>query len=349
MSSIAASSGRLTERWTYDLDDFPIATACSRRGTFIAIASSSGSITVLDAHEGEVIVRLAGHNGGALALSWSPDETLLVSGGQDGSARIWDIAKREQLAVCDGGAAWVEHVAFDPRSSGSTTTQLFASAAGRVVRLWTGDGKLVRSYAPHPSTVSAMAWQAGTRELVTAAYGALTIWSPTRERQLRRFRWKGSLLAMACSRDGRYIASGDQDCTVHFWRIKTGDDLQMSGYPAKVLQLSWDASSRFLATGGSDAVTIWDCKRSPEGTKPRVCEGHDALVTAVHYQHRGDLLASGDAAGTLNLWAPTRSLSPLARRAFESELVTVAWDPTDTAVLAATTAGRIRLLAYSAS
>ena len=36
------------------------------------------------------------------------------------------------------------------------------------------------------------------------------------------------------SPDGKYIATGDQDSTVHFWIMSTGDDLQMSGYPTKV-------------------------------------------------------------------------------------------------------------------
>jgi WD40 repeat protein len=343
-SVVAATAGGTAERWAHDLDDFPIAVACSRRGTFIAAATSSGPIVIFDARTGDVVARFRGHAGGTLSISWSPDETLLVSGGQDGSARIWDVATGEERAVCDAGASWVEHVAFDPRAA-APMSQLIATAAGRFVRLWTADGRLVRSYAPHPSTVSAIAWQAGAQELVTAAYGALTVWSPARERHVRRLKWKGSILAIACSRDGRYIASGDQDCTVHFWRVKTGDDLQMSGYPAKVLQLSWDTSNRYLATGGSETVTIWDCKRSPEGTKPRTCEGHDDLITALAYQHRGDLLASSDAAGTVIVWAPTRSSTPVARHAYNAEVVSVAWDPTDATIVAATADGMISVRA----
>jgi len=341
---VTAAAGGIAERWSYDIDDFPTAVAYSRRGTFIAAATSSGAIVIFDARTGDVVTRFAGHAGGTLSISWSPDEALLASGGQDGAVRIWDVATREELAVCDGGTAWVEHVAFDPRA-GAPTSQLLATAAGRFVRLWAADGRLVRSYGPHPSTVSAIAWQRGTQELVTAAYGALTIWSPTRERHLRRYRWKGSILAIACSGDGRYIATGDQDCTVHFWRAKTGDDLQMSGYPSKVLQLSWDASNRYLATGGSDVVTIWDCKRSPAGTSPRTCEGHGDLISALAYQHRGDRLVSSDAAGTVIVWSPTRSSVPVAQHDFGVEVVSVAWDPADATIVAATASGMLSVRA----
>jgi WD40 repeat protein len=349
MSGVVVTGDRLAERWSYDLDDFPIAVACSRRGSWIAAATSSGPIVIFDARTGDVVTRFAGHAGGTLSISWSPDETLLASGGQDGALRIWDVAKRELIAECDGGAPWVEHVAFDPRAASKLKSQLIATAAGRLLRLWTADGQLVRSYAPHRSTVAALAWQSGVQEIVTAAYGALTIWTPSRDRHVRRFRWKGSILAIACSRDGRYIATGDQDCTVHFWRMKTGDDLQMSGYPAKVVQLSWDASNRYLATGGSDVVTIWDCKRSPAGTKPRTCEGHSDLITALAYQHRGDLLASADASGTVFVWAPVRSSTPVAKHAYDAEVVTVAWDPMDASIIAATSNGILSIRVYPSS
>lgn len=346
MPGVTAAAPTLATRWSHHLDDFPIAVICSRRGALLAAALSSGPIVVLELQTGAVVARLAGHKGGTLSLSWSADEAYLASGGQDGAVRIWDVARQAQHAECDGGAPWVEHVAFDPRSSGPPLVQVLASAAGRVLRLWSQDGDLVRAYAPHPSTISAISWQTSTQELVTAAYGAVTVLSPARERPIRRFRWKGSILAIACSRDGRYIATGDQDRTVHFWRTKTGDDLQMAGYPAKVLQLAWDAASRFLATGGSDVITIWDCKRSPEGTTPRACEGHDDLITGLHYQHHGHLLVSSDGAGTLHVWAPTRSLFPIASSKLNAEIASVAWTPEDTGIVAAAADGTVVMYDY---
>ena len=57
---------------------------------------------------------------------------------------------------------------------------------------------------------------------------------------------------------GRFIATGNQDSTVHLWITETGKDLHMSGYSTKVRELSWHANSRFLATGGGPAVVVWD-------------------------------------------------------------------------------------------
>src|SRR5260221_14213499 len=47
-------------------------------------------------------------------------------------------------------------------------------------------------------------------------------------------------------RQPEYIATGDQDSTVHFWKVASGRDLMAQGYATKVRNLSWDSSSRYL-------------------------------------------------------------------------------------------------------
>lgn len=342
MSSVVTRTSltELRERWRFELDDYPIAVAWSPRAPLVAAAASSGPIALLDATSGELVRTLAGHDGGTMDIGWNASGTLLGSGGQDGCARIWDVASGENVA-CEAGVPWVEHVAFDPLGGDH---EVLAIAAGRVVSLWSARGEGVRAYAAHPSTVSAIAWKPGRRELLSAAYGALTTWLPERDRRARVFRWKGSILSIACSRDGRYIATGDQDRTVHFWRTSSGEDLQMSGYPMKVLQLAWDASSRFLATGGSDVVTVWDCRKSPAGTRPRSLEGHEAPITGLAFQHAGSLLASCDAAGGIAMWDLRRAREPLAREQLDAEAVALAWEPGDGAILAASSTGRMSVL-----
>ncbi len=95
--------------------------------------------------------------------------------------------------------------------------------------------------------------------------------------------------------NGEYIAAGAQDCSVHFWLMKTGEDLQMSGYPLKVRELAWNATSRYLATGGSAvSCALQDCSGDgPAGTEPIQLETHKEPITCLAYQHQGAFLASG--------------------------------------------------------
>lgn len=67
--------------------------------------------------------------------------------------------------------------------------------------------------------------------------------------------------------------------------------------------LAWDASSRYLATGGSDSVVVWDCSgKGPEGCKPATLQSHEDLISCLAFQPVGDILASGGRDGNLMLW-----------------------------------------------
>ncbi|KAJ5934050.1 hypothetical protein N7466_003597 [Penicillium verhagenii] len=65
---------------------------CSRDGKILASADDQGSIFLWDLAPGRLLKRMRGHGkGGIWSLSWSVESTVLVSGGADGTVRIWDV------------------------------------------------------------------------------------------------------------------------------------------------------------------------------------------------------------------------------------------------------------------
>jgi WD40 repeat protein len=332
----ACSSAELKTCWQADITDHVIALAWSPGGTVLAAAAVSGPIVLFDGSTGKVRHYLPGHEFGTTAVGCSRDGVHFASSGQDGKIRLWDQATgRERLAL-DGGAPWVEHLAWCPMDN------LLATSAGRKLRLWDPQGRLVREYPQHSSTIADIQWKPRSCELASASYGCVSLWTPDRSEPLRRFEWKGSQLVLAWSPDGKYLATGDQDCTVHFWIVRVGEDLQMSGYPRKVRELAWDHTSRFLATGGGDMPCVWDCSgKGPAGTTPTQLEGHEAAVSALAYQHAGPLLASGGEDGLLAVWQPTKSSKPLAASSQDSGLTCLAWSLDDKWLAAGMEDGRV--------
>ncbi|RDL40772.1 Uncharacterized protein BP5553_00751 [Venustampulla echinocandica] len=65
---------------------------CSPNGKILASADIGGSIILWDLAKGTQIKRCRGHaKGGIWSLSFSVESTVLVSGGADGTVRVWDV------------------------------------------------------------------------------------------------------------------------------------------------------------------------------------------------------------------------------------------------------------------
>ncbi|KAJ5545588.1 transcription initiation factor TFIID subunit 5 [Penicillium frequentans] len=87
---------------------------CSRDGKILASADDQGSIFLWDLAPGRLLKRMRGHGkGGIWSLSWSVESTVLVSGGADGTVRIWDVtgpqdANQARVAGEGSGAAKID-------------------------------------------------------------------------------------------------------------------------------------------------------------------------------------------------------------------------------------------------
>jgi len=310
--------------WQRSIGDHVIALAWSPRGDMLAAGSISGHVSIFDAQDGTLRHSLAAHAFGLTALAWRPGALQFATAGQDGKVRLWDADNAHQIVCLEGGDTWVEHLAW--RSDGNE----LASAAGKTLRLWRSDGSLLCSHDAHPSTIADIKWVPEKDEVAAACYGGLMCWSSDRTRPVRKFMYKGSLLTTSWSPNSRFVAAGNQDCTIHIWIVESGKDLCMSGYPTKIRELSWHSSSRFLATGGGSSVVVWDfAGKGPAGSSPISLEHHQRFLTQLAYQNSGEILASGCEGGLLALWHPTARVPLLTSLRLCAPVAQLAWSPDD--------------------
>ncbi|TKW57736.1 Transcription initiation factor TFIID subunit 5 [Colletotrichum tanaceti] len=72
--------------------DYISAIECAPNGKVLATADNSGNIFFWDIQKGSRIKRSRGHGkGGIWSLNFSVESNVLVSGGQDGTVRVWDV------------------------------------------------------------------------------------------------------------------------------------------------------------------------------------------------------------------------------------------------------------------
>ena len=293
--------GVLRPGWSAEVGDYAIAGGWTARGEALVVGDAAGGVYAFDGKSGaSAWARQGAHEGGVLAMAIHPSGTAFATAGQDGRVLVWNAAEGQVSQAIDVGSGWVENVAWSPDG------QWLAASCSRQVRAYGADGGEVWRSDDHPSTVSAIAWS-GAEELATACYGRVAFFGASTGQLRQKLEWMGSLVSMVLSPDGDIVACGSQDNSVHFWRRSTEQDSMMSGYPAKPSALAFDDTGTLLATGGSEAVTVWSFQgRGPEGTQPGVLEHHDDMVTTLAFARRGMRLASGSRDGSVVVWSLRR-------------------------------------------
>jgi WD40 repeat protein len=169
---------------------------------------------------------------------------------------------------------------------------------------------------------------------------------PLDDKDERVFKSRDPILNMAFSPSGKWLMTGNQDCSVHVWNTDNGGEMHMRGFASKVRQLSWHRGSRWLATGGGNSIAVWDCSgKGPEGRTPLLLEWHPDQISALHYQPEGDWLASGDREGSIAVWSPTQRQNQISRAKISSGVTRVAWSPDGKWLAATGEGGEVQVLA----
>lgn len=346
---------QLTKHWAAQLDDYAIDLAWSPDGTQLAAASSAGPVSVFAATDGTRRHLLPGHPDGTNCLAWQPqaggasrpDDSssasppsslgapfILATGGQDGAVKFWDAAAGQHTATAALGRDWVDHLVWvpapSPGSQRSTLgSPLLVAASGRHLTALRPDATVAHAFPPAAKTLTALAVPRQGGCVAAAHFGGVQLWDTDDFLLQKEFPYGNGIHALVWSPDQRWLVSGNQDPSVHLWIPEKDIELHMSGYETKVKHLSYDCTSRWLATSGGRDACIWDCSgEGPEGREPAMLP-HDAPLCAVAFQNTHGLLATAAQDGTVQLWSPERPKPLRATVKMPAAATKLVWSPDD--------------------
>jgi WD40 repeat protein len=341
------TGSRLEQRARIALEDYPVDAAWSGDGKALVVAGGEGHLYWIDGGGKDTgrargAQRFGVHAGGALALAFCCGGAQFASSGQDGEVRLWDARTRE-YRVLQSTSGWSERLSF------ASHGRLLAVATGRTLRLYSGSGEPQAELPPQPGVIAAIAWKARDSVLAAVGNGGARIHRLGPQRETREYPCTGACLTASWSPDGRFLAAGMQDGSVHYWNLAAGTQSQMRGYGAKVALTGWSANGRLLATAADEQIVVWDFGgRGPEGSEPLQLHSHTARVTALACQPRGALLAAGARDRRLTLWRPAQPQQPIDADLLADEIALLRWSNDGEQLAVADRGGNLYLYALRA-
>jgi len=328
----------LEPRASASFDDYVVDCAWSPDGKSFAIAGGEGKVALARAEGDSLTVEAVGeHLLGTLSIAWRPHGNVFASSGQDASVALWDGATGKEQRRWKPGVTPTQALTFAPDG------EILATAAGKSVTLWTPLGEKIHAFAPAATSAVALAFDRPGTDLGVALNGELAVHRIEKSRyETRRYKWPAACLTVNFSGNGRFLASGMADGSLHFWNRSTGKDSQMRGYDGKLELVGWSDNSRYLASSAGNEVVLWDFSgKGPEGTRPIVLNGHTERVDSFAWQPGGDHLVSAGRDWRLTMWRPAKTKQPIDVQMLDSDISVVRWSPDGKRLVAGEKQGRL--------
>lgn len=287
----------------------------------------------------EPVRRYTGHTDAVGAVALSGEGALALSGGKDGTVRLWDMASGKELRRLGLPNQEVRAVAFMGSdrflAASGVTLRLFEAASGqellrlsghtgaikalavssdgtravtgsedKSIRVWDfPSGRELQRLVGHTAGVNGLALTADDSQLLSAGRDqTLRLWDLRHGKEIRRFAGpRGMVLSAALTSDGRFALSAHFDTVLRLWEVATGKELRrLAGHKQMVnAALFTPCGRRALSASHDRTLRLWDLE---SGLELALFQGHTAAVNALAVSSDGKIALSGSSDKNLCLW-----------------------------------------------
>jgi WD40 repeat protein len=256
-----------------------------KRGDHVTVTVTRG-LALVKRFEGS-------HRAGEVALS--PDGKLVLTGHDDGSIGLWDIATGTQVANLEGHRGYVQNLTFTKDSK-----RFLSCGRDGTVRLWdVATRQEIRQYLGHTEGVWAARISPDERFVLTGCSDKkIRLFDlETGEEKKVLTGLDGFVHCVEFAPSGHRALSSDDPKTVRLWDLDKGQEIQTwtLDQPGRV---AWCGDGqRFLTMGGK--LLLWNVNKKEPILS---CEGHDGRVHSAAFTSDGRFAVSSGQDGSVRFW-----------------------------------------------
>ncbi|CAI5704263.1 unnamed protein product [Peronospora effusa] len=241
---------------------------------------------------------LSGHSRKVYALGFNCNGSMLASGSNDRSIRIWNPVTERELMELRGHSESILSLMWDP----TTPPRLASTGADKTVRFWdTKTGRIVNSISL-PSDAVNIAYSHDAKYVVVGNLDCITLIDTHKARVVRRVVNPFESFEMQFSKSGfLFVAAGHAAGfgTFEIMRVVSEQKgnpnlesaLKVTAHAGSCVCLDFHPSGRYLVLGGVDSlVSLWDLEEL-------YCAKTFVVTTSgirfVRFSHDGKFIAIG--------------------------------------------------------
>ncbi|KAL1918269.1 uncharacterized protein VTP21DRAFT_2929 [Calcarisporiella thermophila] len=286
--------------------------AFSNSGRLLASASKDMTVIIWDVEEGKSIRTLRGHTKSVSYVSWSPDDTMLLSCSFDfaDGVKIWRVEDGECIRTVQKHTEQISACVWLPDGERFATAGFDFS-----VYLWNVDGTLIHRWKTQR-----------TRDLIVDPAGRFLI-GVCNEHRIRKYNLENwteevciqestSISSVCLSPDGKLLLVSLQPSGLHLWNLEDRTlERKYTGHRQAdyIIRACFGGrDQQFVVSGSEDScVYVW---HRDHGTLIEVLKGHTSVVNSVAWNPADPLMfASASDDKSVRIWVDTERMNRLQK------------------------------------
>jgi WD40 repeat protein len=255
----------------------------------------------------ELRLTLAGHQqNNVLSAAFSPDGTRIITTSYDRTARIWDAATGEEIAILRGHEHSVGKAAFSRDGSRIVTASIDQTA-----RVWDATTyKELMVLRGHTQAVNSAAFSPdGSRVVTASGDNTARIWDAATGKQIAILAEKrefggyccGTIATAAYSPDGALIVTAEHAGKARIWDAETAQQVSLIDIPGQLFySAAFSPDGTRIVTASSDKTArVFE---TATGKELAVMRGHEAGVWTAAFNSDGTRIVTVSTDKSARIW-----------------------------------------------